>query len=151
MEGRVGVQSKLPRGYLHHLLIIAGALNDLDGDPKSLIQAQKCGNWPKWKEVMDLEMATLEWAGTWCNVPCSQGKNIIWSKWVFRIKRKADRSIRVIQSCHLLVCLFIYRHFTAKLAISEYCYNTAESSDSTRVWRRLCDPRDDTKSLGLNV
>ncbi len=29
-------------------------------------------------------------------------------------------SIRVIQSCHLLVCLFIYRHFTAKLAISEY-------------------------------
>ncbi len=28
--------------------------------------------------------------------------------------------IRVIQSCHLLVCLFIYRHFTAKLAISEY-------------------------------
>ena len=28
--------------------------------------------------------------------------------------------IRVVQSCHLLVCLFIYRHFTAKLAISEY-------------------------------
>jgi len=27
---------------------------------------------------------------------------------------------RVVQSCHLLVCLFIYRHFTAKLAISEY-------------------------------
>ena len=27
---------------------------------------------------------------------------------------------RVIQSCHLLVCLFIYRHFTVKLAISEY-------------------------------
>ncbi len=27
---------------------------------------------------------------------------------------------RVVQSCHLLVCLFIYRHFTVKLAISEY-------------------------------
>ncbi len=28
--------------------------------------------------------------------------------------------IRVVQSCHLLVCLFIYRHFTVKLVISEY-------------------------------
>src|SRR6266478_8360797 len=31
------------------------------------------------------------------------------------------------------------------------CYDTAESSSSTRVWRRLCDPRDDTKSCGLSI
>jgi len=31
-----------------------------------------------------------------------------------------DADNRVVQSCHLLVCLFIYRHFTVKLAISKY-------------------------------
>jgi len=31
------------------------------------------------------------------------------------------------------------------------CYDTAGSSSVTRVWRRLCDPRDDTKSCGLSV
>src|SRR6266478_867284 len=31
------------------------------------------------------------------------------------------------------------------------CYDTAESSSLTRVWRRLCNPRDDTKLYGLSV
>ena len=43
---------------------------------------------------------------------------------ILKISENASLSlliyIRVVQSCHLLVCLFIYRHFTAKLAISEY-------------------------------
>jgi hypothetical protein len=73
--------------------LIAGALNDLDGDPKSLLQAQKRSDWPKWKAAMDIEMATLERAGTWRDVPRPQGKNVVGSKWVFRIKRKADGSI----------------------------------------------------------
>ncbi len=39
-------------------------------------------------------------------------------KYSKEIKQKPQN--RVVQSCHLLVCLFIYRHFTAKLTISEY-------------------------------
>ena len=35
-------------------------------------------------------------------------------------QREAKTYNRVVQSCHLLVCLFIYRHFTAKIAISEH-------------------------------
>src|SRR6266403_1327495 len=31
------------------------------------------------------------------------------------------------------------------------CYDTAGSSDSTRVGRRLCDPQEDTKSYGLSI
>jgi Reverse transcriptase (RNA-dependent DNA polymerase) len=42
---------------------------------------------------MDREITTLERAGTWETVPRPQGMNIISSKWVFRIKRKADGTI----------------------------------------------------------
>jgi len=35
--------------------------------------------------------------------------------------------------------------------IQGMCYDTAGSSDSTRVRRRLCDPQDDTKSYGLSI
>jgi Reverse transcriptase (RNA-dependent DNA polymerase) len=39
---------------------------------------------------MDREMSTLEQAGTWETVPRPQNKNIVGSKWVYRIKKKAD-------------------------------------------------------------
>ena len=42
---------------------------------------------------MDREMKTLEDAGTWETVPRPTGRNIVGSKWVFRIKRKADGSV----------------------------------------------------------
>ena len=42
---------------------------------------------------MDKEMDTLEKALTWTTVPRPAGKNIIGSKWVFHIKRKADGTI----------------------------------------------------------
>ena len=42
---------------------------------------------------MDHELATLEKAGTWITVPHPAGKNIVGSKWVFRIKCKADGTI----------------------------------------------------------
>ena len=38
-------------------------------------------------------MKTLEDAGTWETVPRPTGRNTVGSKWVFRIKRKADGSI----------------------------------------------------------
>ena len=42
---------------------------------------------------MDRELATLERAGTWITVPRLSGKNIVGSKWVFRVKCKADGSV----------------------------------------------------------
>ena len=38
-------------------------------------------------------MKTLEDAGTWTDVPRPTNKNIVSSKWVFRIKRKSDGTI----------------------------------------------------------
>jgi hypothetical protein len=42
---------------------------------------------------MDREIATLEAAGMWTEVPRPSDKNVVGSKWVFRIKRKADGTI----------------------------------------------------------
>ena len=42
---------------------------------------------------MDRELTTLERAGTWVTVPRPTDKNIVGSKWVFCIKRKADGSV----------------------------------------------------------
>jgi hypothetical protein len=42
---------------------------------------------------MDREILTPEKAGTWRTVPCPNDKNIVGSKWVFRMKCKADGSI----------------------------------------------------------
>jgi len=42
---------------------------------------------------MDHELETLERAGTWSDVLWPAGKNVVGSKWVFKLKRKADGSI----------------------------------------------------------
>ena len=42
---------------------------------------------------MDKEIATLDKSGTWSWVQRPPNKNIVGSKWVFRIKKKADGSV----------------------------------------------------------
>jgi hypothetical protein len=73
--------------------VIATALHDAEGDPKSLSEARSRADWSNWKAAMDREMATLEEAGTWSTVPRPADRNVVGSKWVFRLKRKADGSI----------------------------------------------------------
>ena len=73
--------------------IIGVAILNAEADPKTLAEAQSRSNWPCWKEAMDHELATLERVGTWMDVPCPSDKNIVRSKWVFRIKRKANSSV----------------------------------------------------------
>jgi hypothetical protein len=73
--------------------IIAAAIADTANDPQSLVEAKSRSDWLKWKEAMDREIATLEAAGTWTEVPRPSDKNVVGSKWVFRIKRKADGTI----------------------------------------------------------
>ena len=73
--------------------IIVAAIHEADGDPKTLSEAQTRPDWPRWKEAMNRELATLERAGTWETVPRPPNTNVVGSKWVFRIKRKADGTI----------------------------------------------------------
>ncbi|XP_043725851.1 uncharacterized mitochondrial protein AtMg00820-like [Telopea speciosissima] len=44
----------------------------------------------KWRTAMETEFNALLKNGTWSLVPPQSHQNVIGSKWVFRIKRKAD-------------------------------------------------------------
>ena len=73
--------------------VIANAIQETEGDPKTVPQARSRSDWPSWKDAMDSEMASLERALTWTSVPRPPGKNVVGSKWVFRLKHKADGSM----------------------------------------------------------
>ena len=74
-------------------VMVMDAMQDEEGDPKTLREAKARADWPRWNEAMDREIATLDRAQTWITVPRPEGKNIVGSKWVFRIKRKADGTV----------------------------------------------------------
>ncbi len=85
--------------------IIATAIMDADADPKTLAEVRSRSDWLCWKEVMDREMTTLERAGTWSTMLRPSGKNIVGSKWVFHVKRKADGSVDKYKA-RLVACGF---------------------------------------------
>ena len=96
MEAGEGTEGEEYSDYVFsaaHDDIILAAILDAGADPKSLAEAQSSPDWPRWKEAMDHKLATLEKVGTWIDVPRPTDKNIVGSKWVYRIKRKADRSV----------------------------------------------------------
>ena len=68
-------------------------MQEICSNPKMLKEVQSCPDWPLWKEAMDKEIDTLQQAGTWSTIDHLPGKNIVGSKWVFRIKRKANGTI----------------------------------------------------------
>jgi len=74
--------------------MVAVAIQEVQGDPKTLQQARSRTDWPQWQEAMDREISTLEGAHTWESVPRPPGKNIVGSKWVFRIKRNAEGKVQ---------------------------------------------------------
>ncbi|KAL6269518.1 hypothetical protein ACE6H2_026429 [Prunus campanulata] len=48
---------------------------------------------PAWVKAMQEELEALQMQGTWSLVPCPSQKNIVGSKWIYKIKRNADGSI----------------------------------------------------------
>jgi Reverse transcriptase (RNA-dependent DNA polymerase) len=72
---------------------MAAAAHKANGNPRSFSEAQSRSNWPEWQQAMECEIEMLERVGTWKTVPHPEGKNIVGSKWVFRLKHKADGSV----------------------------------------------------------
>jgi Reverse transcriptase (RNA-dependent DNA polymerase) len=72
---------------------VQAALEEISGDPKTLLEAQEKYDWPKWQDAMDRKISTLQTTGTWSVVSQPPDKNIVGSKWVFQIKCKADGTI----------------------------------------------------------
>jgi hypothetical protein len=98
----------------HDQQLFEVAMSESQDNPKSLAQARSHADWPKWREAMDRELATLEEAGTWTIVPRPTDKNIVGSKWVFRIKRKANGSIEKYKAC------LVAQGFTQKFGIDYF-------------------------------
>ena len=48
---------------------------------------------PQWKQAMQEEIDALHMQGTWSLVPNPGDKNIVGSKWIYKIKRNSDGSI----------------------------------------------------------
>src|SRR6266404_5013936 len=69
-------------------------IEEVENDPKSLSEAQARNDWPRWKQAMDAEITTLDRTSTWSDVPQPTHKNIVGSKWVYRIKRKQTAQSR---------------------------------------------------------
>ncbi len=85
--------------------VVATLIEEVENDLKSLAKAQACTDWPRWKEVMDSEIATLDHTSTWSDISKPAHKNIVGSKWVFHIKQKADDTIQKYKAC-LIACGF---------------------------------------------
>jgi hypothetical protein len=87
------------------LEMVASAIQEVQGDPKTLSEARSHADWLLWKAAMENEIATLERTGTWTTVPRPTGRNIVGSKWVYRIKCKLDSSVDKYKA-RLVACSF---------------------------------------------
>jgi hypothetical protein len=71
------------------------------GEPSSLHDALHDS---RWKNGMDSEFEALQRNDTWRLVPPKKGVNIIYCKWVYKVKRKSDGTVnwykaRLVAKC----------------------------------------------------
>lgn len=66
-------------------------VNTMDTEPTCYSEAIKHADW---RAAMNTEFDALLQNGTWTLIPSPPAANILGSKWVYRIKRKADGSIK---------------------------------------------------------
>lgn len=62
-------------------------------EPSTIQDAKMRSDWMKWKEAVNVEMKSLDEAHTWDIVKRPKDKNVVSSKWVFKIKRNAEGEI----------------------------------------------------------
>jgi len=65
----------------------------LPDEPATYTQAIKSVDAELWIKAMDEEMESLQKNGTWEEVELPQGRKTVDSKWVFKVKQKADGSV----------------------------------------------------------
>ena len=63
------------------------------GDPRTVKEAMASPDWLMWKAATDSEIQSLQNAKTWRKTACPAHRKVVGNQWVFRKKRKADRSI----------------------------------------------------------
>ena len=77
----------------------ADVFADKISEPKKMSDAWSGEHSVEWKNATDAEYASLVKNKTWDLVPLPKGKNIVESKWVFKVKRNADGFVDRFKSC----------------------------------------------------
>ena len=62
-------------------------------EPRTIEEAKKRADWPMWEEAIQKELDALQKADTWDVVERPSDKNIVGSKWVFKIKKDSEGRI----------------------------------------------------------
>lgn len=62
-------------------------------EPRTVAEARRREDWPRWEAAIHEELETLDGMGTWELVDAPEGANVVGSKWVFRAKRDAAGNI----------------------------------------------------------
>lgn len=83
-----------PGGGARDEWAMAVATADAEGlEPRTLAEAKRRPDWPRWEEAIQEELGRLDKAGTWELVEKPEDANIVGSKWVFKIKKNAAGDI----------------------------------------------------------
>ena len=64
-----------------------------DDEPSSYTEAMSRPDAAQWRAAIDSELDSLRRTGTWTLTPLAAGRQAIGSRWVLKIKRKADGTI----------------------------------------------------------
>ncbi len=74
-------------------LEFANLVNAVREEPTTFNEAINGDNSPQWKDAVKSEYESLMKNGTWQLVDLPPGRNLVGSKWIFKIKRNADDTI----------------------------------------------------------
>jgi transposase InsO family protein len=72
---------------------LVAAMAEADALEPTYEEAKKRSDWPMWKDAIAKELAALKAAGTWKVVERPMNRNVVDSKWVFRVKKNAGGEI----------------------------------------------------------
>ena len=78
--------------YTEHCFMTESLTSESD-EPKSPSEALNSKHSDQWKEAMDSEYSSSLKNETWELVPPPEGKNIVGSRWILKVKRNADGSL----------------------------------------------------------
>ena len=72
--------------------LIESLINDIS-EPKTVKEALQSEHSAEWRSAMSVEFESLTKNNTWKLVPPLEGKNIVGSNWVLKVKRNSESSL----------------------------------------------------------